>query len=75
MTTADDVRARAMTLAGSDIDMDEAIRELEMECAGRRVAAVRARQQVVAWLDSEPDQPVAMRAVELLDQVVLRLPA
>ena len=75
MTTADDVRARAMTLAGSDIEVEEAIRELEAECAGKRVAAVRARQQVIAWLDSEPDQPVAMRAVELLDLVVSRLPA
>ena len=75
MTTADVVRERALSLARSETDFEDAVRELESCCGGRRVAAVRARQQVVAWLDSEPDQPAAMRAVEYLDQLLARLPA
>ena len=75
MTTADIVRERALSLARTQVESDEAIRELEGCSGGRRVAAVRARQQVLAWLDSEPDQPAAMRAVELLDELLARLPA
>jgi hypothetical protein len=75
MTTADVVRERALSLARSETDVEDAVRELESCSGGRRVAAVRARQRVVAWLDSEPDQPAAMRAVEYLDQLLARLPA
>ena len=39
-----------------------------------RVSVVRARQ-LVAWLDSETDQSDAMRAIELLDELLDRLPA
>ena len=74
MTTADEVREQAMTLARSNVGVDEAVRELERRTAGRRVAAVRARQQVLAWLDSQPDQPAAMRAVEMLDRLLERMP-
>ena len=43
--------------------------------AGTGVSVVRARQQLVAWLDSETDQSDAMRAIELLDELLDRLPA
>jgi hypothetical protein len=43
-------------------------------CGGRRVAVVRARQELVAWLDSEQDQKDAMRATGYLDDVLQRLP-
>jgi len=39
------------------------------------VAAVRARQQLVTRLDSEPDQQDAKRAIEFLDDLLARLPA
>ena len=75
MTTADAVRERALTLARATTDRDEAIRDLQESCGDRRVSVVRARQQLVTWLDSEPDQADAMRAIELLDELLERLPA
>ena len=75
MTTADAVRERALTLARSHTERDDALRDLQECCGDRRVSAVRARQQLVAWLDSETDQRDAMRAIELLDELLERLPA
>jgi hypothetical protein len=75
MTTADVIRERALALARSGTEPDQAVQELEITCEGRRVAAVRARQQVLAWLDSEPDQRDAMVAIEFLDALLDRLPA
>jgi hypothetical protein len=75
MTTADDVRERAISLARSNADPEDAVRELEACCGGRRVPAVRARQQVAAYLDSEPDQRAAMAAIGFLDELLERLPA
>lgn len=74
MTTADVVRERALSLARSEADPEEAVRELQACCGGRRVAAVKARQQVLAWLDSEPDQRTAMLAIEFLDDLLDQLP-
>lgn len=75
MTTGDVVRERALSLARSEVGREEAVRELEASCGGRRVAVVRARQQLLAWLESEPDQKAAMRAIEFLDELLNRLPA
>jgi hypothetical protein len=75
MTTGEIVRERAMDLARSETDPDQAVAELMTACAGRRVAVVRARQELMAWLDSEPDQRDAMKAIELLDDALQRLPA
>jgi hypothetical protein len=75
MTIADTVRDQALALGRSGSDMDDAVRRLEVCCEGRRVAVVRARQQVQTWVDSEPDRLAAMRAVVLLDALLDRLPA
>ncbi len=75
MTTADVVREQALQLARTEPDREEAIRVLETVSEGRRVAAVLARRRVSAWLDSEPDQADAIRAIELLDLLLDRLPA
>jgi hypothetical protein len=75
MTTGDVVRERAFALASSDTDRDQAVSELLTTCGGRRVAAVRARQQLLASLDREPDQGDALRAIEFLDELLVRLPA
>ncbi len=74
MTTGDIVRERAMELARLQTDREQAVAELLRTCGGRRVAAVSARQQLDAWLNSELDQRDAMRAIELLDEVLERLP-
>jgi hypothetical protein len=75
MTTADSVRERALFLALSGADRKEAVQELETSCAGRRVAVVRARQVMASSLEDEPDQPATTRAIELLDDLLARLPA
>ena len=75
MTTGDIVRERALELARSSTDREQAVSELLTSCGGRRVAAVSARQQLVASLDSEPDQSDAMRAVEYLEELLEKLPA
>jgi hypothetical protein len=74
MTTADIVRERALSLARSRAEPEEAVRELLDCCGGRRVAAVKARQQVLAWVDSGPDQQAAMLAIQYLDGLLDRLP-
>jgi hypothetical protein len=74
MTTGDIVRERALELARSETDREQAVSELLRSCGGRRVAAVRARQQLVAWLDSEPDQRDTRRAIEFLDELLEKLP-
>ena len=74
MTTADVVREQALRLARTVPDEDEAIRELESASGGRRVAAVIARRQVSDGLERDPDR-TAVRAVELLDRLLERLPA
>ena len=73
MTTADSVRKHALTLARTSVDRDEAVRELEALCEGRRVAVVRARQQMLSSADGS--EPATGRAVELLDELLGRLPA
>ena len=75
MTTADAVRERALTLVRETTDRDEALRDLRAFSGDRRVSVVRARQQLVAWLDSEADRSDAMQAIELLDELLDRLPA
>lgn len=75
MTTGDVVRERALTLARTGTDRDQAVSELLMMCDGRRVAAVRARQQLLEGLEGEPNQPDATRAIEFLDELLERLPA
>lgn len=75
MTTGDVVRERTLALARSETDRDQALSELLTTCGGRRVIVFRARQQLLAWLDSEPDQRAAMRGIELLDELLDRLPA
>jgi hypothetical protein len=74
MTTADVVRERALSLARSETDLEEAVRELETCCSGRRVSAVKARQQVIAWVDSASDQEAAMLAIQYLDNLLDRMP-
>ena len=74
MTTADSVREHALSLARTSVDRDEAVRELEALCEGRRVAVVRARQQMLSSPDGS-EEPATGRAVELFDELLGRLPA
>ena len=73
--TAEIVQERALELARLGTDQETAVGELEISCEGRRVAAVRARQQLLAQLDSGPDQQDAGVAIGFLDLLLARLPA
>jgi len=75
MTTADIVRERALALARSGTDPDQAVHELEICCEGRRVAAVRALQQLRASVDSEQNHQHALVAIKFLDALLDQLPA
>lgn len=70
MTTTDTVLDRALLLASSDMDTEEAITDLQDCCGGRRVAVVMARQRLVEQGESDEG---ANRAVELLDGLLVRL--
>ena len=74
MTTGDIVRERALELARTETDGEQAVSELLESCGGRRVPVVSARQHLIASLDSEPSPADAMRAIEFLDELLERLP-
>ncbi|HET8526972.1 MAG TPA: hypothetical protein VFM81_10100 [Actinomycetota bacterium] len=75
MSNAEVIREQALALATSGVDRDEAVRELERSAAGRRVAVVRARQQIETSLGDGTEEPGIARAIELLDEVLVHLPA
>ena len=73
MTTADTVREKALELAEGG-PSEGAVEELLGYSKAKRVPIVLARQQLLKDLEARPSDPVAGRAVELLDQVLRRLP-
>jgi hypothetical protein len=73
MTTAEIVRERALSLAEAGAPTDEAVNELIESSGDRRVAVVLAEQGLLAELDAGRSDVVS-RAVELLDQVLERMP-
>jgi hypothetical protein len=75
MSNAEVIREQALALAASGAERDDAIHELERSAAGRRVAVVRARQQMETSIGDGTEQPGTARAIELLDELLVRLPA
>ena len=73
MTTADEVRERALALAEAGTEIDEGVDALLECCAGRRVSVVLARRTLLEQEDTEANTPRG-RAVELLDGVLVKLP-
>jgi hypothetical protein len=74
MTTAETVRERALSLAQAGAPTDQAVAELLESSGDRRVAVVLAEQELLAELDAARSDVVS-RAVELLDQVLERMPS
>ena len=74
MTTGDIVRERALELARTETDREQAVSELFESCGGRRVPVVSARQHLIASLGSEPSPAAGMKAIEFLDELLERLP-
>jgi len=75
MTTADSVRDLALSLARSGLEREDAVRELESACGGRRVAVVRARQMLESSLDDDSERSDTAGAIALLADLITRLPA
>ncbi len=75
MATATLLKERALSLAMAQTDREEALRELEETSEGHRVAAVLARRKVSEEMESGSAPPAADVAIELLDELLVRLPA
>lgn len=75
MTTAEDVQDLAHAFARSGLAKEDAVRQLELMCRGRRVAVVRARQMMESSLDEDSRRSDTGRAIALLDELIPRLPA
>jgi hypothetical protein len=73
MTTAETVRERALSLAEAGAPTEQAVTELLESSGDRRVAVVLAEQELRGELDAAGSD-VLSRAVELLDQVLERMP-
>lgn len=67
MATAEQIAARALDLAREPTPADAGVAELLRTAADRRVALVRAKQQILADMDGDP---VAGRAVQLIEQTL-----
>ena len=74
MATAQTLSEAAMEFARSGTGTDEAVRGLLEICGDKRVAVVLARQQFSGDLAARPNDPTLVRAAELLDRVLERLP-
>jgi hypothetical protein len=74
MTTAEIVREQALSLAQAGAPTDQAVTELLESSGDHRVAVVVAEQELLAELDATRSE-VLSRAVELLDQVLERMPS
>jgi hypothetical protein len=72
MTIAEIVMERAQDLARAGVADEEAVSELLSSAGGNRVAVVVARRHLMEDAEQEGR---AERAVELLDEVLRRLPA
>jgi hypothetical protein len=67
MTTAELLEERAVELARSGKETEEAVVELLETSGDHRVSVVVARHHFLEQLVETADDPVATRAVELLD--------
>jgi hypothetical protein len=73
VTTADILMERALALASEQIEPEQAVQELLAASGDRRVAVVLARRHLVEQQEEDPDAQTG-RAVDLLDQVLSRIP-
>jgi hypothetical protein len=74
MTTSEMLTEQALSLASAGAAGEDAVLELLSASGERRVAVVRARQALLARTAQQGDDETAAQAVELLDEVLIRLP-
>jgi hypothetical protein len=75
MTTAETIMEQAIDLAIRDTDRELAARELATLFGDRRVAVVRAKQQLVDRSSEDPTDTALQLASDYLDGVLQMLPA
>ena len=74
MTTSEMLTEQAISLASAGAAGEDAVLELLSASGEHRVAVVRARQALLAGTAEQVSDETAAQAVELLDEVLIRLP-
>jgi hypothetical protein len=74
MSTAETLADRAIELAGTGMDTDEAVQGLLDCCADKHVSVVMAKRSIEERLETGADDPSLTRAVELLSETLHRGP-
>ena len=72
MTTAELLEQRARELAERGANVDEGAQELLECCASKRVSVVVARQHFQDEAERDPEDPIAPRALEMLDAALAK---
>jgi len=72
MTTAELLEQRARELAERGANVDEGAQELLEGCASKRVSVVVARQHFQDEAERDPEDPIAPRALEMLDAALAK---
>jgi len=74
MSTADTLAERAVEQAAAGLDTDSAVGTLLECCADKRVSVVMAKRALEGRLQETGEDPTLTRAVELLNEVLVRGP-
>ena len=74
MSTAETLADRAIELAGTGMDTDEAVQNLLDCCADKRVSVVMAKRSIEERLEGGADDPALTRAVDLLAETLQKGP-
>ena len=72
MTIGEEILQRALAHAEMGSTPDVAVDELLRCCSGRRVSAVRARQQLLGRLQGNPGDGVVAQALGFVDAMLER---
>ncbi len=67
MTTGEEILQLAISHAERGSSTDQAVDDLLRCCSGRRVSAVRARQELLDRRDSSPGDEIVTRALQFVD--------
>jgi hypothetical protein len=72
VTTADEVREEALSLAMAGVETQQAVDTLLALAADRRISVVLAKRQLEAEMQEETLNQTATRALELVEEVLVR---
>jgi len=72
MSTGEELLERALSHTQAGADAEDAVEDLLQCCAGRRVAAVHARQVLLERVEADPGDETAARAMGFVDEMLHR---